>query len=104
MFADVQVNIAITSPDFNQYLVGQTAPGSVHYKTNVNFNVIDALDDAIRVGDANCDGVVNMGDVTAVERMILGYNGVTSNSIMNNDGTVDMGTVVKIERIILGLK
>jgi hypothetical protein len=97
------VKIDITSNDFN-LAWNQTTPGMVTYRTVVDFGVADALDDGIRVGDANCDGQVNMGDVTAVERMILGYDKVTSNSILNNDGTVDMGTVVKIERNILGYK
>jgi hypothetical protein len=76
----------------------------VQYITNINFGVAQPLDDAIRAGDANCDGVVNMGDVTAVERMILGYTTTAQNAVLNSDGTVDMGTVVKIERTILGLK
>jgi len=97
-----RIDITITSHDFDVY-VGQSAPGQLSYETNVDLSIIDALDDGIRVGDANCDGTVNMGDVTAVERMILGYNSVTSNSVLNDDGTVDMGTVVKIERTILGL-
>jgi len=97
------VTIKIYSHDFDTQ-VNQDA-AYVQYETNLNFFTdVDALDDTIRAGDANCDGVVNMGDVTAVERMILGYSAVTSNAILNNDGTVDMGTVVKIERTILGLK
>jgi hypothetical protein len=99
----VAVNIEITSHDFDLYM-GQAVQGTVRYETDVDFDVIDALDDGIKTGDANCDGAVNMGDVTAVERMILGYTPVTSNAVVNNDGTVDMGTVVKIERNILGLK
>jgi len=97
-----QIIITIESHDFD-VVMGQSAAGQLSYETNVDLNLVDALDDGIRVGDANCDGVVNMGDVTAVERMILGYNSVTSNSVLNDDGTVDMGTVVKIERTILGL-
>jgi len=100
----VQVNVDITSHDFDLTMVPPQAPGTVQYETNVDFNVADYLDDGITVGDANCDGAVNMGDVVAVERMILGYSQVTSNAIVNKDGSVDMGTVVKIERKILGLK
>jgi hypothetical protein len=102
--ADIaSVKIDISSKDFNLNW-NQTTTGMVTYRTVVDFSHADALDDGIREGDANCDGQVNMGDVTAVERMILGYDKVTSNSVMNNDGTVDMGTVVKIERNILGYK
>jgi hypothetical protein len=97
-----QVTIEITSHDFDA-IMGNTTPGTLSYKTNIDFNAIDALDDGIRTGDANYDGIVNIGDVTAVERMILGYSPVASNAILNAEGTVDMGTVVKIERKILGL-
>jgi hypothetical protein len=96
-------DITIVSHDYDA-VIGQAVPGQVDYETDVDLSVVDALDDGIRVGDANCDGVVNMGDVTAVENMILGYQPVTSNAILNNVGTVNMGTVVKIERSILGLK
>jgi len=101
------VTITVWSTDFDPYFVhesGQILKSSVVYNTNVRFGDADPLDDAIRAGDANCDGVVNMADVTAVERMILGYNTVTTNAVLNTDGTVDMGTVVTIERTILGLK
>jgi len=96
------IQIKITSHDFDA-VMGQAVPGTVTYNTNVYFANQDPLDDGIRIGDANCDGVVNMGDVTAVEKMILGKARVSSDAVLNNDGTVDMGTVVKIERIILGL-
>jgi len=59
---------------------------------------VDALDDGIRVGDANCDGVVNMGDVTAVENMILGFiSRYQQIRRFEQQGTVNMGTVVKID-------
>jgi hypothetical protein len=96
------VNIDIFSHDFD-IMMGQSTPGMLSYETDIDLFVKDALDDGITAGDANCDGKVNMGDVTAVERMILGYDAVTSNAIVNEDRTVDMGTVVKIERTILGL-
>jgi len=96
------VQIAITSHDFDA-VIGQAVPGTLIYETNVDFSVIDALDDGIRVGDANYDGVVNMADVTTVEREILGLAPISQSAIVNPDGSVDMGSVVKIERIILGL-
>jgi len=104
-YGGVNVTITIWSTDYDvSFSHESTLNSSVTYGTNVYFGAIDPLDDALRAGDANCDGVVNMGDVTAVERMILGYNAVTSNAALSSDGTVDMGTVVKIERTILGLK
>jgi hypothetical protein len=103
--AVVNVEEDITSADFYQFnnTVTPAATGTVIYYTTIYYSATHPLDDGIKIGDANCDGVVNMGDVTAVERMILGYNKVTSNAVVNGDGTVDMGTVVKIERTILGL-
>jgi len=101
--SEANVTIEIVSHDFD-LVMGQAVPGTLIYATELDFNQADALDDAIRAGDANCDGVVNMADVTTVERMILGYNQVTSNAVLNEDGSVDMGTVVKIERAILGYK
>jgi len=99
------VNIDVWSNDFDPTIPAPVVPNKyVSYSTNVIFQADDPLDDALRPGDANFDGVVNMGDVTAVERMILGLQTVSANAILNNEGTVDMGTVVKIERTILGLK
>ena len=54
-------------------------------------------------GDANGDGVVNMGDATKVMRIILGLDPLTSGADANGDGVVNMGDVTKIELIILGL-
>jgi hypothetical protein len=54
-------------------------------------------------GDANGDDVVNVGDVTAVERIILGLQILTPGADANGDGVVNVGDVTQIERIILGL-
>jgi len=64
-----------------------------------------AVYDAISVipGDANCDGVVDIGDVTKVERIILGIDDPTPGADANQDGVINMLDVTKIERIILGL-
>jgi hypothetical protein len=55
-------------------------------------------------GDANEDGVVTMGDVTKVERIILGIDSPTPGADANLDGFITMGDVTKIERIILKLE
>ncbi len=57
----------------------------------------------VLAGDANMDGYINMGDVTKVERIILGIDPPTPSADANQDGSVDMGDVTKIERIILGI-
>ena len=53
--------------------------------------------------DANGNGVVDMGDVIKVERIILGYDTATPAADANGDGRVDAGDIVKIERVILGI-
>ncbi len=90
----------ITSPDFG--LTPGTS-GTVIYYTNIDFSGADPLDDAPRYGDANMDGTVNMGDVTKIERMILGLDPPNINAMTRQVGTIDMGDVVKVERMILGL-
>jgi hypothetical protein len=74
-----------------------------------SFNIVQGnsypLDDPIVFGDANGDGAVNMLDITAVERYILGLDAVASaNADANFNTVIDMGDVVKIERTYLGLK
>jgi len=102
------VNVKITSPDF-----GMTGPvtglwvsglntGTVIYNTNASFALPDPIDDAPIFGDANLDGSVNMGDVTTIERMILGLVVPNVNADADGSLTVDMGDVVKAERKILG--
>jgi hypothetical protein len=107
-YSRCSVTANIYGNDYNPLIAPPALPVPpttyVQYLTNINFANTQPLDDAIRAGDANCDGVVNMGDVTAVERMILGYTATSQNAVLNSDGTVDMGTVVKIERTILGLR
>jgi hypothetical protein len=98
--ADVTVQMKITSPEF-----GMTpgTPGTIIRNANVDFSASYPMDDQVRVGDANVDGVVNMGDAIAVERMILGLSPKNINADANQDGVVNMADVIKIERMILGL-
>ncbi len=51
-------------------------------------------------GDANGDGVVNMGDVTTIELMIAGLIPETPGADANQDGVVNMGDVTTVEQII----
>lgn len=55
------------------------------------------------VGDANGDGEVNIGDVTMVERVLLGLNAPTAGCDVNLNGVISIGDVTRIDRIILGL-
>jgi len=101
------VHTRITSYDFGLtggaygWLPGVNL-GTVEYDTNCEFAFQDPIDDAPLYGDANLDGVVNMGDVTTIERMILGLAYANVNADANVTNSIDMGDVVKVERKILG--
>jgi hypothetical protein len=99
--ATAVVHAEITSTDYAVYpgLVGELD----RYIT-AEFAVTHELDDIPLYGDANVDGEINMGDVTAVERTILGLMEGYVGADANGDTEIDMGDVVKIERIILGLE
>lgn len=57
--------------------------------------------DGIR-GDANGNGVVNMGDTTKVERILLDMDPPTPGADANGDGVITIGDVTVIEMMILG--
>jgi len=105
--ADFNVNMKITGTDFGLTggAYGRIAGvnvGTVSYNSNCAFSMEDPLDDAPAYGDANLDGSVNMGDVTTIERMILGLASANVNADANISNSIDMGDVVKVERQILG--
>jgi len=52
-------------------------------------------------GDADENGEINAGDITMVERMIMGWNAETLNADANQDGTVNTSDVGVIEYMIL---
>jgi hypothetical protein len=62
-----------------------------------------AEDNTFIAGDANGSGNVSIGDITFVERVMLGYNEPNLQCDANLDGDINMGDVVRIERMILGL-
>jgi hypothetical protein len=64
---------------------------------------VSAGPEYVQIGDANANGVIDMGDATAVELMTLGIMPVKSYADANWDGDVNMADVIYIERIILGL-
>jgi len=51
--------------------------------------------------DANGNGMVDMGDVVKIERIILGFDATNPAADANSDGKVDAGDIVKLERVIL---
>jgi hypothetical protein len=69
--------------------------------TNLDFNQADRADDPILLGDANFDGVVDMGDVVTIERIILGKAPRATDADANWDGVIDMGDVVRVERTLI---
>ena len=97
---DVTVVMNITSPDYKE---GVLTGGTISRNANVDFAQAYPLDDDILHGDANVDGTVNMGDVTAVELTILGLQAQNINADANGYGVINMADVIKIERTILGL-
>jgi len=104
------VQITIASTDFAYWDMTVTPKkfvsiGTIKRTTNFDAATPYPLDDQILPGDANVDKVVNMLDITTVERYILGLDTVANASAdANFNHVVDMGDVVKIERIYLGLE
>ena len=56
----------------------------------------------IQKGDANGDGTINVGDITAIVRQMLTIDPWCSYADANWDGKVDMRDVTKIVNIIMG--
>ena len=59
---------------------------------------------SIPKGDANGDGLVNMGDVPVIVQMVLGQRPVKSWADANWDGDVNMADVTKVVRVWMGLE
>jgi len=103
---DCTVSIEIRSSEF---ATSYAPNGLLYYSDNVYFNPADPngsspLDDAVKPGDANMDNLVNMGDVTVIEKMILGLKSPNAQADVNGNAALDMGDVVRLERTLLGLK
>jgi hypothetical protein len=54
-----------------------------------------------RSGDADGDGIINAGDITKLERIILGWDSQTVGADANDDGTVNTSDIGVIEYMIL---
>ena len=52
-------------------------------------------------GDADGDGIINAGDITKLERIILGLDSQTAGADANDDGTVNTSDIGVIEYMIL---
>jgi len=55
------------------------------------------------LGDATNDGIINAGDITKVERIILGWDAETPCSDANQDGTTNTSDIGTVEYMILGI-
>jgi hypothetical protein len=90
----------------NEYAsIPNSGVGSILRQTDFTTTLDYPLDDQILLGDANLDGNVNMLDITAIERIILGMD--TARPAMadaNHDQGINMGDVIRVEKIYLGLK
>jgi hypothetical protein len=92
VYSDESGNYSIPGIAPGVYDVSISAPG---YQEQVHhISVIP--------GDATCDGIINMLDVTKVERIISGLDPWTPSADANQDGYVNMADITKIERIIMG--
>lgn len=54
-------------------------------------------------GDVNGDGVVNMADVVALERIVTGLDPVNPRADVNGDGLINQLDIDEVQRIVLGL-
>lgn len=91
--------------------LGSLTPGTIYYYkakavgdgtaygTEKTFLTVDSAVPA----DVNGDGIVNVADITFLERTIVGLEGETSGADANGDGVVNSADITKIERIIAGL-
>jgi hypothetical protein len=55
------------------------------------------------IGDANGDGIIDIGDVIKVQRVYLGWDPATPGADANQDNMINLGDINKIQRVFLGL-
>lgn len=77
--------------------------GVMNRDTFVSWGELDSPDDPLILGDANFDGDVDMGDIIAIERMMLGLDLTTFASDANRDGDYNIADILCIEKAMLGL-
>jgi len=53
-------------------------------------------------GDVNFDGLVNQADMDKLGQIILGLDAPTIGADVNGDGMIDMGDVIAVELLISG--
>jgi hypothetical protein len=96
-----------TTGTFYADISGLTAQTIYHYRARAvmeGHDPIYGLDGYFKAclpGDADLNGVINMGDVIRVERIILELIPEVAEADANIDHDIDMGDVTWIERILL---
>jgi len=70
-----------------------------------NISITPTEEDGFLLGDANCDGVVDITDVVLAVNHVLGSGAVKSetNTDTNQDESIDISDIVAIVNIILGM-
>ena len=101
--SQIKFNIYLNNPNYTQAQKDAALAALPDYQTYLTLSVKNSLDAIVLRGDAKRDGLLNMGDVITIERMILGLTPVNCEADVDGNFCVDMGDVVKLERIILGL-
>jgi hypothetical protein len=94
----VAIEEDITGPDFPN---PGYSTGTITRETDFDNSVSYPLDDTYLPGDANHDGVVNLMDITAVERIILGMpqdKNVQADANCDNQA-IGVGDLIRIEKI-----
>jgi hypothetical protein len=66
----------------------------------VGCGAVVVADTTASLGDVNGDGMVNVLDITTVERIIVELDAPTAGADVNQDGTINVLDITKIERII----
>ena len=98
------VDLTATQPDYDQtfYLnttVMQNGEALKDVKPLNNLQPV-TIKGKYLLGDVNCDGLVNMGDVAAVCAIIAGNTADNGHADVNGDGTIGVGDIIAITKII----
>ena len=87
-------------------LEGYMANTYLRYEDNNNGDNNNTSD--VKKGDANGDGVINSGDLLAIQKHLLGVKIITDPARINaadanGDGVINSGDLLKIQKYLLGV-
>lgn len=66
------------------------------YVTNANSRKLGEFDNTIVPGDVNCDGNINIDDVTYLIDMLLSSGNITAGADVNSDGSINIDDVTAL--------